>query len=63
MIRVVIVLVLLGLILLGIGWAFRWLVQNRVRITMDRAPTGREVLWISLALQALRSLVRLLFRI
>ncbi len=62
MIRVVIVLVLLGLILLGVGWAFRWLVQNRVRITMDRAPTGREVLWISLALQALRSLVRLLLR-
>jgi hypothetical protein len=63
MIRVVIVLVLLGLILLGAGWAFRWLVQNRVRITMHRAPTGREVLWISLVLQALRSLLRLLFRI
>ncbi len=63
MIRVVIVLVLLGLILLGVGWTLRWFVQNRVRITMHRAPTGREVLWISLALQALRSLLRLLLRI
>ena len=62
MIRVVIVLVLLGLILLGVSWAFRWLVQNRVRITMHRAPTGREIIWISMALQVLRSLRRLLLR-
>ncbi len=62
MIRVVIVLVLLGLILLGVSWAFRWLVQNRVRIMMHRAPTGREIIWISMALQVLRSLRRLLLR-
>jgi hypothetical protein len=62
MIRVAIILVLLGLILLGAVWAFRWLVQNRVRITLHRAPTGREIIWISTALQILRFLLRLLLR-
>ncbi|MCI0527551.1 MAG: hypothetical protein L0Y56_08930 [Nitrospira sp.] len=62
MMRVIIVLVLLGLILLGVSWAFRWLVQNRVRIRMHRSPTGREIIWISMALQVLRSLLRLLLR-
>jgi hypothetical protein len=63
MIRVAIILFFLALILLGIVWIFRWLTQKRVRITMHRAPTGREMLWISVALQMLRSLLRLLFRI
>ncbi len=62
MMRVIIVLVLLGLILLGVSWAFKWLVQNRVRIRMHRSPTGREIIWISMALQVLRSLFRLLLR-
>jgi len=62
MIRIIIVLVLAGLILLAVGWAFRWLVNNRVRITMYRAPTGREIIWISMALQLFRTLLRVLLR-
>lgn len=62
MIRVVAILVVLGLVLLVVGWALRWLVKNRVRIMMHRAPTGREIFWISAALQALWTLLRLLFR-
>jgi hypothetical protein len=61
-IRVVFILVVVGLILLGVWWALNWLAKNRVRITMHRPPTGREIFWISMALQALRTLLRLLLR-
>ena len=62
MIRVIFVLVVLGVILLGVAGAFRWLAKNKVRITMHRAPTGREMLFISMVLQGLKTLLRLLLR-
>ena len=55
-------MVVLGVILFGVAWVFRWLVKNKARITMHRAPTGREMLFISMALQVLRTLIRLLLR-
>jgi len=61
-IRTISVLVVLGVILFGVAWVFRWLVKNKARITMHRAPTGREMLFISMALQVLRTLIRLLLR-
>ncbi|MGH7273117.1 MAG: hypothetical protein ACREIQ_01495 [Nitrospiria bacterium] len=62
MIRLIIILVVLGVLLLGVAGAFRWLGKNRVRVTIHRAPTGREILFISMALQALKTLIRLLLR-
>ena len=62
MIRVIFVLVVLCVILFGVAGAFRWLVKNKVRITLHRAPTGREMLFVSMALQVLKTLLRLLLR-
>ena len=62
MIRVIFVLVVLGVILFGVAGAFRWLAKNKVRITLHRTPTGREMFFISMVLQVLKTLLRLLLR-
>ncbi len=62
MIRVAAVLAVLVVILFALWWGLRWLVKNRVRVTIYRPPTGRELLLLSMLFQIFKTLLRLLLR-
>lgn len=62
MIRAVAVLAVLVVILFALWWGVRWLAKNRVRITIDRPPTGRELLLLSMLFQIFKTLLRLLLK-
>ena len=62
MVRLLLFVGVLGLILLAIRWGLRWLVKNRVRITIHRLPTDKEVVFLTVAMQVVRTLIRLFLR-
>lgn len=62
MIRIVLVLLLTGLAVSGVLWAFQWVRRRRVRVTIHRPPTPREAFVLSALLRALRVFLGLLFR-
>ena len=56
------VLLFVGLLLLAISWGIRWLVKNRVRITIHRPPSDKEIVFFTVAMQVVRTLIRILLR-
>jgi hypothetical protein len=60
--RVLLVLGVACLVLFMVWWGIRWLVRNQVRITIRRAPTDKELMFLAVAVQMLKTLVRFFLR-
>lgn len=60
MIQIPLVLVITGLLILGLVLGVKWLKQNQVRIGINRIPSLREMLFLTMAWRVIRMI---LFRI
>jgi len=60
MIHIPLVLVITGLLILGLVLGIKWLKQNQVRIGINRIPSAREMLFLTMVWRVIRMI---LFRI
>jgi len=60
MIHIPLVLVIAGLLILGLVLGIKWLKQNQVRIGINRIPSAREMLFLTMVWRVIRMI---LFRI
>ncbi|HEX9758829.1 MAG TPA: hypothetical protein VGB26_13685 [Nitrospiria bacterium] len=60
MIQIPILLVITGLLIVGLFQGIKWLKKNHVRIGINRIPSPREMLFLTMAWKIIRMI---LFRI
>ena len=60
MIHIILFLAITGFLLLGLFWLVQWIKKNRFRISLNRMPSGREMVILSLIWRIVKTL---LFRV
>ncbi len=63
MFHLILIVGLTGIILIALMTGFKWLKKNQVKVRLNRLPTGREMLFLSMAWRILRTIfLRVLLR-
>lgn len=62
MIRIAFLAAIVLLLLFAVAGGYRWLARNRVRVSLSRPPTGREVFFLAMLARAMKALLWFLLR-
>ena len=58
--HIIVLLAIAGFLLLGVFWLVQWIKKNRVRLSLNRMPSGREMLILSVVWRIVKTI---LFRV